>query len=457
MSTEEWRKDFEMQYFAQQREMQSLAQVMALYDKLRRKDLKSTPPLSSGSSSPSERMEAAIAQKSRQIESQQSLLNDLQSQLSLKESEARDLGKRLSTSMAQSAQLRAQLDATHALLQEKELEIVRLRAEIRAMEDMGKMEIIETLNQDLPSSTERSSSPQIPKKIVHSHQLSSNVPPGFIAGGPQTVCVGSDRLFSFNAVTGSLIHEGSDVRSNGGTMLCGSISPQNDCMLVGTSESIVSLVDMNGRSIKDLKGHGGKVKSCGFLESKNKAFSVASDRTIKLWDLQRACPIRSVPVTSQLVGGAATVDGTMMVTAHLNGKVTVWSLQDKICEIDAHSDTCLGISLSPDGRFITSVGKDDTLAVIDIHMAQCGPIHKLTGFKALAAETAPACSLDSRIVSVASAKGICSWDLVLGTPLGLIPSDCQGLVWTAGPAQESSTSQQLVSIHSNGTVKWWSD
>lgn len=225
-------------------------------------------------------------------------------------------------------------------------------------------------------------------------------------------------------------------------------------VLVGTSENQLSLIDLNGRILKDLKGHGGKVKGCGFVGSKFKAFSVATDRTIKLWDLNRACPTRSVPVTSQLTGGAVTSDGTMMVTCHLNGKVTVWSLQEKICEVDAHSDTCMGVSLSPDGRFITSVGKDDTVAVIDIHMAQCGPIHRLTGFKALAIDTSPSGSSDSKIVSVCGSNGINHWDLILGTPLGVTGTDPLGLVWTSTQTSDPSNSN-AISIHANGVVKWW--
>jgi WD40 repeat protein len=460
--TEEWKTHFETQYFAQQREMHAMAEVMDLYEKLRKRDL-ARQVGNSIFCSPSEatsRLESALLQKSRQIESQQSLLSDLQAQLSLKESEVRDLNKRLATSISQHTQLRSQLEATHALLQEKELEIVRLRTEIRAMEDMGKMEIIETLHDGPPKLSDQQDSEsklRIPHRMICQHKLTSPVPPVFITSGPQTVVVGSDRIFSFNAVTGGLVSESAVVTADSGTLLCGAISPENDSILVGSSESQLSLIDFTGRLIKDLKGHGGKVKSCGFLGSKAKAFSVASDRTIKLWDLTRASPIRSVPVTSQLIAGAASSDGTMMVTAHLNGKVSVWSMQDKICEIDAHSDTCLGVSISPDGRFITSIGKDDTVAIIDIHMAQTGPIHTLTGFKALAVETNPACSRDSRIVSVSGAKGIYSWDLILGTPLGLIHTDCVGVAWVPGPVAETKQSQQLVSIHANGTVKWWSD
>ena len=142
---------------------------------------------------------------------------------------------------------------------------------------------------------------------------------------------------------------------------------------------------------------------------------------------------------------------------HLNGKVIVWSQHEKICEVEAHTDACLGVSLSPDGRFITSVGRDDVCSIIDIHMAQSGPIHKLKGFKALSIDAPPSVSMDSKFVSVCASGGIYSWDMFLGTPIGSVATDATCLTWVSSHSvSDCGYSQQLISTHENGTVKWWS-
>ena len=467
----DWYKHFESSYMAMKKDMDAFEDIIRVYDVVRKRDLFNrsgqNSTVASGVSSPNERMakmDSTLLQKSKQIESQQALLNDLQSQLSSKEKEVRDLNARWVTSMNQATQLRAQLEETHKRMQEQEMEVIKLRNELRAIESADKIEIVETLNKAPVVSTSEADnlSSRIPRKVTSTQKLvvSGMSAPTCITStrsshGPQIVVVGTNRLHCFNAGTGGIISETDVCSSSSSTILSASVSPENDMVLIGTSENQLSLVDLNGRILKDLKGHGGKVKGCGFVGSKAKAFSVATDRTIKLWDLTRASPIRSVPVTSQLIGGTVTTDGTMMVTCHLNGKVTVWSMQDKICEVDAHTDTCLGVSLSPDGRFITSVGKDDTVAIIDIHMAQCGPIHKLTGFKALAVDTTPSCSADSKIVSVCGSNGMNHWDLVLGNPIGVTGTDPLGLVWTSTHNSDPSNSN-AISIHSNGIVKWWS-
>ena len=487
----EWFRHFESSFKANQRAVETLAEVMDVYDVLRRRDIarrqpRPSAPLSVSQSSGSESMssstrdrlvsledqvrklDSGVQQKSKQIESQQALLSDLQSQLSAKETEVRDLTARLATSIAQGTQLQAQLAATHELLQEKEMETIRLRNEIKAIESADKMEFVEELNSptvpDMGVADARLAA-SLPRRVHMTHQLSKSVvPPNFVAttrstSGPQIVAVGTRRLHIFNAISGNVVCE-CDVGgvSASASLMTGSISPDNDFMLVGTSESQLSLIDIGagGRVVKDLKGHSGKIKGCGFLGSKSKGFSVSTDRTIKLWDLTRASPIRSVPVTSQLTGAISTMDGTMFVTCHLNGKIIVWSLTDKICEVEAHTDACLGVTISPDGRFIASVGKDDTCAVIDIHMAQSGPIHKLRGFKAGSIDSAPSVSVDSKIISVCGSSAIHSWDLHLGTVLGSVATDATCLSWARANNSADSYGQQVITAHENSVIKWWS-
>ena len=470
MEEEGWYKHFQASITERRKRLEAIEELFSVYEVLRKRDEKyslttasSTPVVDASSDDQVRRLDAALQQKSKQIESQQALLSDLQAQLSAKEHEVRDVTARLQTSVHQSSQLQAQLTSTHALLQEKELEIIRLRNEIRAMESADKIEVIEQLNRAAPVVATQDLQSLIPRRVVLSQSLAkAQVPPNFVVathgtGGPQIVAVGTRKLHCFSAGSGGMLFEAEVASSaSSASLMTACIAPENDLVLVGTSESQLSLLDMNGRLLKDLKGHSGKVKGCGFLGSKTKAFSVATDRTLKLWDLTRASPIRSVPVTSQLVGGVATLDGTMMVTCHLNGKLTVWSQTDKICEVDAHTDACLGLALSPDGRFITSVGKDDTVAIVDIHMAQSGPIHTLSGFKALLVDTAPTVSMDSRLISVCTSGGIQSWDLLVGTNLGCVHTDATALTWVSGNPTEAGPTQQIVTVHPNSVIKWWS-
>ena len=112
------------------------------------------------------RLEISLDQKTKQIESQQALLNDLQAQLSAKETEVKDLTSRLSLSTSQSAQLQLQVNSTHKLLEEKMSAIVRLNDELRAIENIDKMELVEKIDRSQEASTAADSVESFLKQMI---------------------------------------------------------------------------------------------------------------------------------------------------------------------------------------------------------------------------------------------------------------------------------------------------
>jgi WD40 repeat protein len=404
-----------------------------------------------------QRLETSVNQKSKQIESQQSLLNDLQSQLSAKETEVKSLTSKLSLAVSQSSQLQLQLESTHKLLEEKMTEIIRLKEELRAADDVDKMELIEKIDRSEEASTvdDQSGLTQfIPKKLFKSYSV-PHMEGGanFLSlagpiGGHQTLLLGSRVLHGLDAETGETRFEIASPGSSG-TSTCASLSTDNEIGIMGSSESQLAVFDcMSKKILKDLKGHGGKIKGCGFLGNRTKAFSVATDRTIKIWDLNRGGPIRSVPVVSQLVHGVSSQDGSLIVTGHLNGKISIWTQSDKVCEVSAHSESCVGLALSSDARYIASLGKDGSLALIDMNMANAGPLYTLRGFSLPTVDTNPVFSPDTRMVAACTNGSVCIWDCITGKPLTQLETDAFGLCWL----YSRST---LVTCSPSGQLKWW--
>lgn len=457
----EWHVQFMKQYLANKEQANLTRPIMQEYEILRVRDLEARravkkPVECTGEVSAEHvaKLESALRQKSRQIESQQALLSDLQSQLSLKESEVVDLATRLSMSVAEQAQLQLQLQSTHNLLEAKQLEIVRLTEDIRALridDDFIDpiVRSVESISIQHPPRINK----HLPKTVAQKIKLESTgcEPTVIVAAGPLgRVLAGTRKVNVVNKVGSSTY----SIPGQSDSCSIMSLGVTDESFLAGTSEGGVFLMDYGGRVMKDLKGHGGKVKGCGFLSNK-KAFSVATDRTIKMWDLHRGSAIRSVPVSSQITSGASTFDGSIIVSGHQNGNLLIWSQCEKLCEIQqVHSDTCLGIAVSADGRFLVSIGKDNSIAIIDIHMASAGPVHNITGIIFNGTETQPAISPDSKIVSACTKTGIQSWDILLGKHISSVPSDAIALAWSACTDQTDIV-QQVITTHADGIVKWW--
>ena len=425
------------------------------------------PSRSSPTSSKSEpdderarRMEIALEQKSKQIDSQQALLTDLQAQLSVKENEVKELNAKVSLVTAQSAQLQLQLNSTHKLLEEKLTEIIRLNDELRAAENVNKMELVEKIDRSEEASTvadcsDSSLVQNVPKRVARSVKIQDvDTCLNFVSANNSIVLVGSRRLHGLDLSSGDVKFEIDIPGSSGSSaVLCGAVSPDGDLGIMGTSESQLTVFDVGTKKIsKDLKGHNGKIKACGFLGNRAKAFSVATDRTIKLWDLNRGGPIRSVPVVSQLVHGVSSTDGALIVTGHLNGKISLWTQSDKICELNAHTDSSLGVAISPDSRYVSSLGKDGSLCVFDVNMAHAGPLHTIRGLSQPTTESAPSFSPDSRMVAACTGPAVQIWDCISGKAVSQIQSDAHGVCWMYDKFTSRST---LITCHAPGVIKWW--
>ena len=433
-----------------------------LQDELKRDSAGSSSLSQPGSSDLEDRfrrLEISLDQKTKQIESQQALLNDLQSQLSSKETEIKDLTLRLSLATSQSAQLQLQVNSTHKLLEEKMSEIVRLNDELRAIENIDKMELVEKIDRSEEASTaadpaESSLGQMIPKRVVRTLKVPGVDSQANFISSPGNSCgtfvVGSRSLYGLDTQSGETRFE---IEAPGSTVLCASISTDNEIGIMGTGESQLTVFEiMSKRILKDLKGHNGKIKGCGFLGNRAKAFSVATDRTMKLWDLNRGGPIRSVPVVSQLVHGVCSADGSLIVTGHLNGKIALWTQSDKVCELSAHTESSMGVALSADGRYVSSLGKDGSVCIFDVNMAQAGPLHTLRGFNSPSTDSAPAFSPDSRMVAACTAGAVSIWDCISGRPLKQLQSDASGVCWVYDKFSRESI---LVTSHALGVIKWW--
>jgi hypothetical protein len=428
------------------------------YEALRKEKVRAVEELEAPPVPLDVRVETTLRKKTRQIESQQSLLQDLQTQLSAQESQLREVTGRLGIATGQSGQLQTQLEMTQKLLEQREIELVNLRNDLRAMEGTKDPVDIVTRTEMIPTAPIVSPVAQlasmVPRRSGNAIRLSS--PPQFLS-------VGSDG----RVITG----EGSNIRildllrneneqvtiSLPSSVSSGSFSIDTKLVIAGTHDAGLHVmnVDSDNRTLRNLKGHSGRIKSCAFFDNSGanaKAFSAAADRTIKFWDLNRLCPIGSIPVGSQLVNAASSPDSTLVVSSHQNGDLCVWSQTQKLGQLPAHSETCLGVEFSADGRYILSCGADNLLKVYDIKMTQNGPVHSLTGFKALGTENHPTTSPDSRILSLCTAHGIQFWELESGKHLGQVAANALFHVWCQN---ETSKSPSLVTADETGVVRCW--
>lgn len=119
----------------------------------------------------------------------------------------------------------------------------------------------------------------------------------------------------------------------------------------------LTLLPPQGRAhTKPFVGHHNYIYAIAFAPKGNILVSGSYDEAVFVWDVRRACILRSLPAHSDPVAGIDVVfDGTLIVSCALDGLVRVWDTHSGQClRTLVHEDkppaTC--VKFSPNGKYI---------------------------------------------------------------------------------------------------------
>ncbi|KAI8474215.1 MAG: WD40-repeat-containing domain protein [Monoraphidium minutum] len=182
----------------------------------------------------------------------------------------------------------------------------------------------------------------------------------------------------------------------------------------------------SGRPEHTLTGHGGGVV-CVAASALDAAAAVSAgeDRCVKVWDLHRGFCVRSLPCAKMPTALALSLDGTTILTGHLDGTLCIWdSRQDRaggkpLAELRDSAQAVL--SLCPhygDDSVVLSACKDSTLRLWDFRALSVVQTLKAPGFSIGCvgsmgrARCTADISADGRFVAAGAADGsVYVWDL----------------------------------------------
>ncbi|KAI8108727.1 hypothetical protein M9435_005144 [Picochlorum sp. BPE23] len=163
--------------------------------------------------------------------------------------------------------------------------------------------------------------------------------------------------------------------------LRGSHATVNDVAVTCDSRLILGAEDHKAVRLWDAKsfrminmsltGHLGKVTGVSTYPSDAKqAASCATDRSIKVWKLDRGVCSRTIPFTSTAKRIKVLSDAGLIVTCHFDGRLRFWDVREKSVSparvVDAHpSKEICGMHSLTTSNLTCTVGKDNYVSLID--------------------------------------------------------------------------------------------
>ncbi|XP_047451131.1 protein Atg16l2-like isoform X2 [Mugil cephalus] len=203
-----------------------------------------------------------------------------------------------------------------------------------------------------------------------------------------------------------------------------------------------------------LTGHSNKVTASRFISSSSVATGSA-DRTLRLWDLQRAACVHLVDVVSYVSDLVCSENS--IISGHFDRKIRVWDTRVMSCvqELPAQGKVT-SLDLSSDHRQLLSCCRDDCLQLVDLRRWSSDRMcYRADGFKCGSDSTKAVISPDGDYLAAGSADGaVYVWNVSTGNLETRLPdkhsSSISAVSW-------SLSGEYVVSVDKSRRAVLWSD
>jgi WD40 repeat protein len=148
------------------------------------------------------------------------------------------------------------------------------------------------------------------------------------------------------------------------------ISPSGQYLLFLNPNNSLALSSMDGRPLKNLKGHKAPILKAIFSANEEKLLTCSADGTAKLWSLgSNKKPINFDEHTEDVLGGTFLSEdsNSPIITWSRDNKIYLWNAAgEKITSFEGHSENVYDVAVSPKRDKIITRSSDRTVKLWDI-------------------------------------------------------------------------------------------
>jgi WD40 repeat protein len=138
-------------------------------------------------------------------------------------------------------------------------------------------------------------------------------------------------------------------------------SPDGQKLMAGFFTGMIKVWNLSG-SVPELALNGHDFQVVGLAVSPDGRTMVSAAEDIRLWNLSSpSTPVILTPRPAVFRCAAFSTDGRRMAAGANDGLITIWDMASKqeVATLTGHTRILLGLSFSPDGNTLVSVGMDE--------------------------------------------------------------------------------------------------
>ncbi|XP_047178052.1 autophagy-related protein 16 isoform X2 [Vigna umbellata] len=425
---------------------------------------------------------ALIQEKEIAVADLQKELTELRDECSQLKEDLEEKFKSLEVLVSENTELKAQLEqmTTKANKAEAENKMLIDRWMLEKMKDAERLNEANALYEDMVEKLKASGLEQLARQqvdgIVRQSEegaeffLESNIPSTckyrlraheggcasmlFEYNSSKLITGGQDRLVKmWDTNTGSL---SSTLHGCLGSVLDLTITHDNRSVIAASSSNNLYVWDVHsGRVRHTLTGHTDKVCTVDVSKiSSRHVVSAAYDRTIKVWDLVKGYCTNTIIFHSNCNALSFSMDGQTIFSGHADGNLRLWDIQSGklLSEVAAHTSAVTSISLSRNGNFVLTSGRDNLHNLFDVRSLEVCSTLKAAGNRVASNWSRSCFSPDDNHVAAGSADGsVYIWSISKGDIVGTLKEHTSSVLCCTW----SGIRKPLASADKNGVVCVW--
>ncbi len=192
----------------------------------------------------------------------------------------------------------------------------------------------------------------------------------FSPNGEMIATAGGDRTVKLWTRNGRLLRV---LRGHTEVIYGVKFSPDGQILATASADKTVKLWNLEGKLLQNFQGHGDKVTNVSFSSDGQTIVSASYDKTVKLWNMTDVPLKRLQGHQDRVLSVNMSPDGQLLASGSQDNTVKLWHRSGQLLQtLKGHQDRVAAVSFSPDGQLLATASYDRQVQLWQLRQQKSG-------------------------------------------------------------------------------------